>query len=86
MLTKPQFSVALKPQANYVDQLVQHAEKILLSFLALVDFTFEVRCWLWGKFPQIITFDGCMKVACNFVSKDQMAASRDPTTPSTPTA
>ena len=49
---------------------------IFLPVLALVDFTFEFRCWLWGKFPQIVTFDGCMKVACNFVSKGQVAASR----------
>lgn len=66
---QPKPSLALKPRLTTGTNLFYMLTNIFLSFLVLVDFTFEFRCWLWGKFPQIVTFDGCMKVACNFVSK-----------------
>ena len=47
-----------------------------LSFLALIDFPFEFRCLMLGKYPQIVTADACVKLATNFVSKAQTVSSR----------
>lgn len=47
-----------------------------LAFLALVDFPLEFRCWMWGKFPQIVTCDAIMKLATNYATKTQIAKSR----------
>lgn len=56
--------------------LLNVLNNIFLAFLALIDHTFEFRCWMWGKFPPILTFDACMKIACNFVTLGQVIASR----------
>lgn len=76
MLNNLNLPSRLNPRLATGTNLLNTLKNIFLAFLALVDFTFEFRCWLWGKYPQIITFDGCMKVACNFVTKEQVAASR----------
>ena len=47
-----------------------------LAFEALTDHPFEYRCWLWGKYPQIVTYDGCMKLSTNYVTREQAEASR----------
>lgn len=56
--------------------LMNSLKNAFLNFLAVTDFAFEYRCWIWGKFPEIVTFDGCMKVSTNFVTKRQLMASR----------
>ncbi|CAM9811164.1 unnamed protein product [Ectocarpus sp. 6 AP-2014] len=56
--------------------LLNVLNNIFLAFLALIDHTFEFRCWMWGEFPPILTFDACMKIACNFVTLGQVIASR----------
>ncbi|CAN0443953.1 unnamed protein product [Pylaiella littoralis] len=47
-----------------------------LAFLAVVDFPLELRCWLWGIFPQIVSGDAIMKLSTNFATKIQIAKSR----------
>lgn len=48
-----------------------------LSFLAVTDFFFEYRCWISGKFPEIVTFDACMKLGSNDdASTKQLMTSR----------
>lgn len=50
-----------------------------LGFLALVDFPFEFRCWMWGNYPPIVTADACVKIANNFMTKNLADASRPAT-------
>lgn len=47
-----------------------------LAFLAVTDFLFESQCWMWGKYPHIVLFDACMELPCNFVTEEQLTASR----------
>ena len=47
-----------------------------LAFLALIDFPMEFRCWQWGDFPDILTFDACMKVGTDFITSTHLEASR----------
>ncbi|CAB1098302.1 unnamed protein product [Ectocarpus sp. CCAP 1310/34] len=56
--------------------LLNVLNNIFLAFLALIDHTFEFRCWMWVKFPPILTFDACMKIACNFVTLGQRTKRR----------
>ncbi|CAB1108758.1 unnamed protein product [Ectocarpus sp. CCAP 1310/34] len=67
----PDLSTRLANCTNLLNVL-----NIFLAFLALIYHTFEFRCWMWGKFPPILTFDACMKIACNFVTLGQVIASR----------
>lgn len=47
-----------------------------LAFLAVTDFLFESRCWQWGNYPQIVLFDACMELPCDFVTEEQLTALR----------
>lgn len=50
-----------------------------LAFLALVDFPFEFRCWMWGNCSAIVTYDACVKMANNFMTKRLAESSRKAT-------
>ena len=56
--------------------LLDSIKNIYLAFEALTDHQFEYQCWLWGRYPQIVTYDACMKLSSNFVTQTQLDASR----------
>ena len=56
--------------------LLNLLKNIYLAFEALIDHQFAYPCWLWGKYPQIVTYDACMKLSSNFVTRSQLEASR----------
>ena len=56
--------------------LLNDLKNAYLAFEALTDHSFEYRCWLWGNDPQIVTYDACMKLSTNFVTRQQTDASR----------
>ena len=61
---------------NPKSDLFNSLKDAYLAFEALTDHPFEYRCWLWGKYPQIVTYDACMKLSTNYVTREQAKASR----------
>lgn len=53
---------------------------VFLGFLAVIDFSFEFRCWQWGSYSEVLSSDACVKMSVNQMTKALADKSRPETT------
>lgn len=53
---------------------------VFLGFLAVIDFSFEFRCFQWGSHSEVFTADACVKMSVTAMTKWLANKSRPETT------
>ena len=53
---------------------------VFLGFLAVINFSFEFRCFQWGSHSEVFTVDACVKMSVNTLTKALANKTRPETT------